>query len=923
MPQGLSPEFHPLGQQRTGLAKPSQNTSPTIDMSPLIRASQHDDTVTAHNASESEIPEGRKSFAFQLPVARVADSDNEGDAPHSHNSTGTAMSVGSGSMFSARGEIAGTTTPETLRGRTARLSGSTPDPRNVKPLFPVDALSSDIADAIDFEQINREFEQRVGMAREHRHLSGGGGNGGGTAPASVRSIASSAEIVASARGGEYSGPSMAPHKAPGFSLLASATRPGAAVAGSRRVSGGGGMKTGGPGAATYTSIGGGERGREDGPVAATDESFHYSEPSLESAPLPGASSFQPLPGSSLLQSVPSPGAADKVVGAFGARHRSNSAGSGRSAGDVRKDASPNNVDSKLLHQKGAAAWSPPWRRGGAMSALSALPAPVSAAVGMSPSVSPTWSPATYAAMTRPNAAGTTFSSHAERAEASLLQQRAACLQNAVDELVSRTNNAETERRAGGTRWNEAAAMPHAAAEMLRTCEDPEQRQALRQRIQAWSVYCRDEAWIRWYATKKDWVQQDIGVAQRHTAALRQELFRLRDNGRRLEKALGSLRAVVSQRHHGADLRRAQQALRDMSEEHLRSKQQDAANLERKVVELRAADDEERRQMEILEAAVVEARAAGQQSRASAQEARRDFLKEQKKRVDSERMRLAQTCTISHSTASSVWVRLRAGMQLRIEQVAFSEEANIVRVGFRPSEPLAGGVGVNSPTEDAPRGLRRDLLVQIWKEAVEGHSPVMGSEDIGNGAVAEVEVRYAMLPALFGRLDVAALRTADQLRALENARVNHPEVTQLDASLCGIGGGRDVGPPRLEISMAILVVFSHGVDGCGRLVPIVLASRTDSPADVSVETVRCTVDFVADPLTFPQVCWVHMRVRDVTGAAQPKDFKEAEAEALSSVAGHFDDALGQVVTLLRQAASLAGPLVSPTSHSANRATKQRG
>lgn len=484
---------------------------------------------------------------------------------------------------------------------------------------------------------------------------------------------------------------------------------------------------------------------------------------------------------------------------------------------------------------------------------------------------------------------------AQRAAEALAQRRGVCPQRAVRELGDRSEAAKRHYSAALQRWDQSATLPPSAVELLQVLDIPHDLEVARGRVKSWQAHCKDEAWLMWYAAKREWLRTDLDVAREHSSALRGEIAALREAGRRLEETSKNICAQLRQQQHKVELRRSARKLRELGSDELRSTQDDRQLMWRKAPEAMAALDAERRTASELASRLEEARRAAHGDM-EVREVQHRYLRQRAQVVLLEKQRYARTCAISKVSGAALELMFRGGMRARVVQASDRDSGHLVHLTL--ALPESGPATSFRPDEDLP-DLARDLLARSWREilaALSSRAPAPGER----GQLDAVLPR-AQLPKLLRYLDFAALRTSDQLAALRSLRRECPEVMWVAPRLRG-----DV----LAVAITLLVVRSHTVAaGPGGITPI--SGDVDSP----VEAAECVLEFSAELANFPD----HL---DWSGVSVRQTFGRGEAEAMvSTLRGLSSAGLGEAIAAAIQAARRAGAPWQPDATGVRRASGQ--
>mmetsp|Transcript_62032 Transcript_62032/g.134559 ORF Transcript_62032/g.134559 Transcript_62032/m.134559 type:complete len:1185 (-) Transcript_62032:155-3709(-) len=733
--------------------------SPTVDVAPLLGATakRAGELVTRTPVPEedSAVPEGRKSFANQLPTLGRAGALQEARLRAAQAQEEAALQQ---EPVPSPGVAA-------LRGEPLFRS---PD-EDFAPLFPTEPLGPK---AINFEQLNREFEKRVGLAP-----------GPGCKSDEAESSRGVMDTCPWPTGGHAPGVGgAAAGSAPGLGLLA---RVGALTSiarcsiSSQRFSAGGRRSLGGAAGELAAS----------GSLLPSPDSGNgmlRGHHSPESAPLPGASSLQPIRGALLFS------------------------GAGRGSSSSRLP----------FHEflERCEVRFPPAQTEGPQTGSTF------------PDISSVDAAKVDAPMGCPNVV---------RAMEVLNRQRAAGMQRALEGLNSRTALTIQQYSMSLQRWDTAEALPAAAEELLKA--QGNELDQFRARMDVWKTFCKEEAWLKWYTAKRQWLQQDLDLAHRHTCALRQEVNGLREALHRLQETSSGISAVLRQQQHLAEIRQTSRRLRDRGSTDLKTTQEEGQLLQQQVSELVPALDAERLQTEELERELAAVKSAAERDRAGVREARRAYLQQRAARALAERRRATHTCSIISATNAAVQVQLRGGACIRVEPAVLGAD-DPVRVTFQLPRSCDDVSGIRLAE------LNKELFARAWRRVAKGLADTVDW-------ASSVTLEYKEVPRLLRQLDASALRICDQLGVLRSLRKECPEVTRIEAGLVNDGARN----PFLAVAATLLVVRSHTTDSSGLLV---LLDPSTEASDVDVA--ECLLEFGADLDAFPDIKWRETAVHQVRG-----------------------------------------------------------
>eukprot|EP00440_Ansanella_granifera_P024842 gb/GFBE01026976.1/.p1 GENE.gb/GFBE01026976.1/~~gb/GFBE01026976.1/.p1 ORF type:complete len:993 (+),score=212.74 gb/GFBE01026976.1/:1-2979(+) len=441
-------------------------------------------------------------------------------------------------------------------------------------------------------------------------------------------------------------------------------------------------------------------------------------------------------------------------------------------------------------------------------------------------------------------------SSSQRAADALLTKRSQSLLTAVKELANRNETAQKQYGEAVQRWNEAPMQPACAGELLKVLDTEKDLEILRSRIKSWQAHCKNEAWLKWYAAKHEWLRRDLDTAREHTAAIRTELNAFKEAGRKIQEVSKKATAMVRHQHHRGDLNGTAARLREARDEAMHDAEEDRQLMLSKVPETREAMEEEQRSTLELEQRVEEARLAAQQSQMELHQAKRDFLRQKAKKVDLQQMRYARTCLVNKATAMWVELSLRGGAGAVVSRSPVGSEGRVqIRFSLpsRSSEPFAA--------------LAQDLFTVAWQEILMAVLPEEEARQVlRSRAPLEVAIPCGDVPRVLRRLDCGALHVEDQLRTLRNIKTQCTDVNDVSACVCQ---GED-GHAALAVSVSLTISRSHAVSpGPGGLVQ--LYSAAASPSSGMVDAAKCIIKFNAALANFPDyVDWAEAAVHQVLG-----------------------------------------------------------
>jgi len=467
----------------------------------------------------------------------------------------------------------------------------------------------------------------------------------------------------------------------------------------------------------------------------------------------------------------------------------------------------------------------------------------------------------------------------------LMRKRGACLQVAASQLSDKNAATQQEYNDALQRWDLSETAPSSAVSLLQALNAPHELEAFRGRAKAWQAYCKDEAWLEWYAAKDGWLKEERRVVQEHTKDLKHELFSLNEAGRHIEQISRTVKSSLNQKGHKSGLGSTAKSFRDLAGESLRTHQQDCQLMRLKAPEAQAMLDEERQRVAELEKRVERARRAAERDQEEARQAHRSLLLQKARQVALQKQRFVRTCCVSGATATTVALKLRGGAQFVLTKAA-AGAVDLVRVAFETAPTAAPKT---SGTDVAQLlGLDRELFEHAWyrllvaakkQAAVAVAPPAL----LGSGAARfESTLPCGEVPSLLRRLDYAAVRIMDQLKALRALPQECSEVVQVAAKLCGGS------PTALAITVTVLVVRSHAFVGHPAvLVPLKAAG---SPTDAS----KVCLEFTADLTTFPEVfAWSELAVREVFGRGDAAAIERALREQGGREGNHSSSLAGAV------------------------------
>eukprot|EP00931_Biecheleriopsis_adriatica_P021684 TRINITY_DN14115_c0_g1_i1.p1 TRINITY_DN14115_c0_g1~~TRINITY_DN14115_c0_g1_i1.p1 ORF type:complete len:1008 (-),score=233.50 TRINITY_DN14115_c0_g1_i1:95-3070(-) len=484
------------------------------------------------------------------------------------------------------------------------------------------------------------------------------------------------------------------------------------------------------------------------------------------------------------------------------------------------------------------------------------------------------------------AAPTEGSKRSQSAVLALEQKRAVCLQQAVKELARANESAQRNYTSAVQRWNDAPKMPSGVSELLNllnTSGDHDAAEAMRSRVKGWQVHCKNEAWLKWYSAKHEWLRKDLEVSRQHTAALKMEVQSIKEASSKVQEISKKAKAMIKHHHHRSDLNGTAERLREAGEDALHQASEEQQLMGRKAPEAREALEAEERSIAELEKRVEEARQAAQQSQLELHKAKRGLLKKQAERVQLQQMRFARTCMITKATAARVELSLRGGATATVARTSLG--SGPVRITFQ----------VPSKTSDPLSALAQDLFTATWLAIVAALPEDVARPALEPGAPMEVTVPSGEVPAVVRRMDCGALHVEDQLQSLQKLKSSCSEVTDISARL-----SMDCGSPMLAVSIALVHSRSHAVSaGPAGVVPL-LATAVGAWA-TQVDATKCIIEFSSALAYFPDsVDWRSATVRQAFGRGQAA---EAVRYALHEAQGaSLGEAIAAGAQAMRRATS---------------------
>lgn len=438
----------------------------------------------------------------------------------------------------------------------------------------------------------------------------------------------------------------------------------------------------------------------------------------------------------------------------------------------------------------------------------------------------------------------------ERASADLARRRVACLHDAVRSLSERSAQAHRELKDFLERWETSPAPPSSVAELQQALASPQDLEAFQSRVKTWQEHCKDEAWLRWYEAKQQWLAKDLAIAQEHSELLRKEKLSAQDGLRRMEEMARSAKREKQSLLHRSEMRNTDKSLEQLMWTQAQSVKEDQQLMQRKLPEVQAQLEAEKASAEQTRHKLEDTRRALEQEQAAERSAKRAWLEQKSKRIALEQSRLARTCCLKRAKATGVELEFRGGARACVTQAGGS----VARVAFLPPGPPGG---------DPLAKLRVDLLGRAWRGALAAlPSRRREAEEPRRGAAAPLEavVPCGEVPQLMRQLDFSVLRVSDQMQALEALPKECSEVTRASARLLD---------DTLVITLSLVVVRSHDVLGGAEGV-LPLRSPTDPRFDggFGVDAAQCILEFRADLEAFPgSVDWSSVAVREVVGKAE--------------------------------------------------------
>eukprot|EP00933_Yihiella_yeosuensis_P050029 TRINITY_DN47793_c0_g1_i1.p1 TRINITY_DN47793_c0_g1~~TRINITY_DN47793_c0_g1_i1.p1 ORF type:complete len:988 (-),score=227.08 TRINITY_DN47793_c0_g1_i1:218-3181(-) len=464
----------------------------------------------------------------------------------------------------------------------------------------------------------------------------------------------------------------------------------------------------------------------------------------------------------------------------------------------------------------------------------------------------------------------------------LSQKQADCLQKAVKALAERNETVLQQYNRAVQHWNQSPIMPPSAAELYKVMESPQELEILRNRIKAWQVHCKEEAWLKWWTIKQELLRKDLDAAREGTAGLKADLHALKEASRRLQETSKKARATLRQQHHRSDMQQTAAKLRQQSEEEQFQAEEDRQLMLRKAPEAEAQLEAERKIVAELEQKLEEHRQAEEQSKSNLKEAKRNLLAQRARRVELEQQHCARTCMVTKATATRYELTLRGGARAFIAKSPRGNDG-MVQVTFQTPESCA--------LPDSFSELSRELFVAAWRDCIVAVQDDQVAEALDRGTPMEVTVSQEEVRGIVQRLDVGALRVQDQLAAIKNLRESCPDVIDIQARAreCDSSGS-------LVVDAAITVLFSHSHTvnaGPGGIAPIM-------PGERAVDATKFTVEFSSDLPSFPNsVEWSDAVIQKAFG--RHKVVESAKQALLNLNGAGLEEALGAVAEAARHSA----------------------
>lgn len=497
---------------------------------------------------------------------------------------------------------------------------------------------------------------------------------------------------------------------------------------------------------------------------------------------------------------------------------------------------------------------------------------------------------------------------AKGAVEALAQERGVCLDQAVRELSERNEAAQHQHQMAVLRWNSAAQT--SAGELMDVLEEPAELEGFRGRIKNWQTFCKDEAWLKWYAAKREWLLKDLKVLREHSSGMARELGGLREQHRRLDHLARQVGASLRQHKHRADLRRCGEKLRDLAAEERQVVEDDRELMAQKAPELQSKLEAERRSVAELERRLEEAKLGAQQDQEEIQQVQKAYLQQKAHRVGLETQRYARTCQVHRATATKLDLVLRGGAGLSI--VRGSDVSGDVQLTLRLKDPSA-------PAAGAYAELCAALFACAWRSILGlTGGPSEGKEKSGEVAVLRsaseahclrASVPCGSVPRLVRILDHAAVRIEDQLRALRTLPKECPEVADVKARL---REGTDGAGPALLLAVTLVVVRSHALVG----MPSVLAPKVRGWENADkVDAAECVLELASDVDAFPEaIVWSDISVRQILGRGEAPAVERAlrslQDDGSERAPGPLLEVLSVAAQVMRRAAPSAGAAALP-------------
>jgi hypothetical protein len=498
-----------------------------------------------------------------------------------------------------------------------------------------------------------------------------------------------------------------------------------------------------------------------------------------------------------------------------------------------------------------------------------------------------------------NIYGTTFTcARSQILYESQQHDRAEYLQAFVHDIAAHADKKRSEYSVATQMWDRSTELPRIVHELLRVMSQrtlsPSDYEIFCTKVKDWFQHCKSEAWLQWYAHKRQWLEGDLDLVRKHSQVLREDTQRAHEATRRCRTILHEIRENFRRVQHTGELHELRQGYAALKYDMSRRNQEDRQLQKEKVPDAQVTLEAVRRKNSELEDRIRELQQRIQQEELSAKEASRAAMQHRLKRNILERERFARTCIFWKATAQAVCLKFRGNVHLWVERAS----SDFVRVSTAPP-PLAASKEPPCFIQLAPE-LARGLLACAWSRtlATTSECDVYACLD---KCLSEVDLSKpfeAQIPshevARFVRyFDVEVLQLIDKLNELRNLRKEIPEVSQVVAEFQRVDGTL----PMLALSITVAVLRSHTVSADGVLRPLAIAADDDE-----VDAVQCMIRANEDLTASCEPKWSSVTVKTTVGRVE-KDFVEQSLQRVAQN-GSLRELVASAVQAMRRTVPFA-------------------